>query len=204
MVKFSTAASVIWLLMTFAAPAAIAHGAVAMENDICKMQIGRMFMHFTGYQPQNSRAEFCQDIPEIGRAIIVLDIVDKELRDTPITFEVIRSSASMSIRDFDTVDRKDVIVKLDRKTYPSGSIKADMIFNEPGNYVGMVKADLGTPVVAVFPFSVGQSSFWRSITIFLATLVVAATGIFAWVRKRALVERHTAANPSGAIECLGI
>jgi hypothetical protein len=201
MVKFSTAASSIWLLMTFAAPAAMAHGAVTIENDICKMQIGRMFMHFTGYQPQNSRAEFCQDIPEIGRAIIVLDMVDRELRDTPITFEVIRASASTSIRDFDTADRKDIIVKLDRRTYPSGSIKADMIFNEPGSYVGMVKADLGTPVIAVFPFSVGQSSFWSSLTIFLATLIVAATGVFVLVRKRALAERHAAANPSGAIEC---
>jgi hypothetical protein len=196
MVKFRTAASAIWLMMTFTTPAALAHGAVTMENDICKMQIGRMFMHFTGYQPQNSRAEFCQDIPEIGRAIIVLDMVDKELRDTPITFEVIRASTSTSIRDFDTVDRKDIIVKLDRRTYPSGSIKADMIFNEPGSYVGMVKADLGTPVVAVFPFSVGQSNFWSSIAIFLATLIAAATGIFVLVRKRALAEHHEAANPT--------
>jgi hypothetical protein len=204
MVKLCDAAGAIWLLMTFAAPAAIAHGAVTMENDICKMQIGRMYMHFTGYQPQNSRAEFCQDIPEIGRAIIVLDMVDKELRDAPITFEVIRASASTPIRDFDTVQRKDIIVRLDRKTYPSGSIKADMIFSEPGSYVGMVKADLGTPVIAVFPFSVGQSNFWSSLAIFLATLIVAATGIFAWVRKRALAERQAAANSRGAIECAGI
>jgi hypothetical protein len=126
-------------------------------------------------------------------------MVDKELRDTPITFEVIRASASTSIRDFGSVDRKDIIVKLDRKTYPSGSIKADMIFNEPGSYVGMVRADLGTPVIAVFPFSVGQSNFWSSLAIFLATLIVAATGIFALVRKRAL-----AANPPGAIECVGV
>jgi hypothetical protein len=199
MVKGDAIAGAIFLLAALTPAVASAHGAVTMENDVCKMRIGRMFMHFTGYQPQSSRAEFCQDIPEVGRAIIVLDMVDKELRDAPISFEVIRATGSSAISDFDAVDRKDVIIKLDRKTYPNGSIKADMTFAEPGNYVGMVMADIGTPVMATFPFSVGQSSFWRTMAIFVGALVVAAAAIFAWMRKRALDEREAASHPTWSI-----
>lgn len=199
MVKCGAIAGAILLLRVLAPAAAGAHGAVTMENDVCKMQIGRMFMHFTGYQPQNSRAEFCQDIPEVGRAVIVLDMVDKELRDIPISFEVVRTTGSGQISDFDAVDRKDVIVKLDRKTYPSGAIRADMTFTEPGNYVGMVIADTGTPVVATFPFAVGESGLWRSMVIFVGALVFAAAAIFAWVRKRTLHEREAASGPAWRI-----
>jgi hypothetical protein len=199
MLKRGAIAHAILLLAALAPAAASAHGAVTMENDVCKMRIGRMFMHFTGYQPQSSRAEFCQDIPEVGRAIIVLDMVDKELRDMPISFEVVRTTESGPIPDFDAVDRKNVIIKLDRKTYPNGSIKADMTFTEPGNYVGMVMTDIGTPVMATFPFAVGQSSFWRSMAIFVSTLIVAAAAIFAWVRKRTLHEREAVSDPTWSI-----
>ena len=196
MVKRSAIAGAISVLTALAPAPAGAHGAVTMENDVCKMQIGRMFMHFTGYQPQSSRAEFCQDIPEVGRAIIVLDMVDKELRDTPISFEVVRVTRSSVIPDFDAVDRKDIIIKLDRKTYPSGSIRADMTFTEPGNYIGMVMADIGSPIIATFPFSVGQNSFWRSMAMFVGALTVAAAGIFTWLRKRALREPETVSDPT--------
>ncbi|WP_456637092.1 copper resistance protein CopC [Bradyrhizobium sp. USDA 10063] len=154
-----------------------------MENDVCKMKIGQMFMHFTGYQPQNSRAEFCQDIPEVGRAIIVLDMVDAQLRDLPTTFEIVRASGTATLQDINAVNPKDVVVKLGRRTYPNGSIKADMIFREPGDYVGVVMVEAETPTLAVFPFSVGQNSFWRSMAIFVAALVVATGAIFLWVRK---------------------
>jgi hypothetical protein len=190
MVKRGASTGAILLLAALIPAAATAHGAVTMENDVCKMQIGRLFMHFTGYQPQNSRAEFCQDIPETGRAIIVLDMVDKQLRDTPISFAVVRTNGSGAMPDLAAIDRKDIIVKLDRRTYPNGSIKADMMFTEPGDYVGMVIADIGTPVMATFPFSVGQSSLWRSMMIFVGALVIVAGGVFAWVRKRTQHDRE--------------
>jgi hypothetical protein len=69
-----------------------------------------------------------------------------------------------------------------------------MTFTEPGDYVGMVIADIGTPVMATFPFSVGQSSFWRSMMIFVGALVVVAGGVFAWVRRRAQHERELTSN----------
>jgi len=38
-------------------------------------------MHFAGYQPDSSRSEFCEDIPRVGRTVIVLDFIDDALRD---------------------------------------------------------------------------------------------------------------------------
>jgi hypothetical protein len=36
---------------------------------------------FTGYQPQNSRDEFCDDIPSTGQMVVALDMQEPELRD---------------------------------------------------------------------------------------------------------------------------
>ena len=190
---FRIALGLSFVLMLAPVPAG-AHGAVTMENDVCKMKIGRMFMHFTGYQPQNSRAEFCQDIPELGRAIIVLDMVDAQLRDLPTTVEIVRDTGAVPLQDFNAVNPKDVVVKLDRRTYPSGSIKADMVFTEPGNYVGMVMVEAETPTLAVFPFSVGQNSFWKSMALFVVVLAAAAGAVFFWVRK----QMQAAGNPMQA------
>ena len=67
-----------------------AHGGVAMERDVCKLRIGPYLMHFTGYLPDKSRGEFCEDIPLAGRTVIVLDFLDDVLRDRPLSFKIVR------------------------------------------------------------------------------------------------------------------
>ena len=52
-----------------------AHGGLALAEDMCRLTIGPYNMHFTGYQPDNTRnKEFCEDIPATGRTVVVLDI----------------------------------------------------------------------------------------------------------------------------------
>ena len=169
-----------------------AHGAVSMENDICKLRIGAMFMHFTGYQPQNSRAEFCQDIPEVGRAIIVLDFVDSALRDLPVTFEIVRLDSTGAVPDFASVDEKRIVFVAAKRTYPNGSIKADIRFSEAGDYVGMVVVGGEEQQIATFPFSVGKDFFWRNIAIMIVALCAAAGGVFAWIWRRERLAREQA------------
>jgi hypothetical protein len=49
-----------WLLATvLLTSAAYAHGGVGMVDNRCVLRIGPDLMFFTGYQPQNSRDEFC-------------------------------------------------------------------------------------------------------------------------------------------------
>ena len=63
-----------WLLaMVLSASAAQAHGGVGMQDNRCVLRIGPDIMFFTGYQPQNSRDEFCDDIPTTGQMVVALD-----------------------------------------------------------------------------------------------------------------------------------
>ena len=52
---------------------AYAHGGVSLDQGQCIMKIGPDTMTFTGYQPLKSREQFCDDIPDVGPTIIVLD-----------------------------------------------------------------------------------------------------------------------------------
>src|ERR1700730_2484538 len=82
---------------------AAGHGAVSMEQDICKLKVGSLQMHFAGYQPDSSRSEFCEDIPRIGRTVIVLDFIDDALRDLKTEVLIVRNPGSAA-------DGKDEVV----------------------------------------------------------------------------------------------
>ena len=72
------------------AAGASGHGGVSMEDDNCVMKIGTLRAHFTGYQPEKrATQEFCEDIPELGRAIIVIDYVSAALRQYEVEFRVL-------------------------------------------------------------------------------------------------------------------
>ena len=58
-----------------------AHGGVSIEDDRCIMTIGPYRAHFSGYQPKlRASQEFCEDIPAVADAIIVLDFISQPLR----------------------------------------------------------------------------------------------------------------------------
>ena len=59
-----------WLLATvLLTSVAYAHGGVGLVDNRCVLRIGPDIMFFTGYQPQNSREEFCDDVPNTGRRL---------------------------------------------------------------------------------------------------------------------------------------
>jgi hypothetical protein len=147
---------------------AFAHGGLAMEEDYCKLRVGKYFMHFTGYQPDspNATREFCEDIPATGNTIIVLDYVNQELRDLPTEVRIIKDTGSEQNLEAITV------VQLPPKRYPTGSLSLTYNFAQPGRYVGLVTVGEREKSVSRFPFSVGASgylSYWL-----LAALAVAA------------------------------
>src|SRR6202047_4704749 len=61
-----------------------------MVDNRCVLRIGPDLMFFTGYQPQNSRDEFCDDIPSTGQTVVALDMQDTELRDMLTEIRIIR------------------------------------------------------------------------------------------------------------------
>ena len=64
-----------WVLATvLLISAAYAHGGVGMVDNRCVLRIGQDLMFFTGYQPQSSREEFCDDVPNTGQTVVALDM----------------------------------------------------------------------------------------------------------------------------------
>ncbi|MGO9235927.1 MAG: hypothetical protein ACLP4V_18355, partial [Methylocella sp.] len=70
----------VWLLaISLLTSTAYAHGGVDVVDNRCVLQIGPNIMFFTASQPQNSRDEFCDDIPSTGQTVVALDMQDTEL-----------------------------------------------------------------------------------------------------------------------------
>lgn len=131
--------------------AAAAHGGLSMDEDKCKLTLGPYTMHFAGYQPQaNGNREFCEDIPQVGPTVVVMDMADEALRAMPVEVRIIRDTGDESRMDAVTV------FHLPPQRYPNGSVPLEHNFVEPGRYVGLVAAGEKQQYVSRFPFSVGE------------------------------------------------
>jgi hypothetical protein len=162
---------------------AYAHGGVSMKDDVCKMRIGPYSSHFVGYQPETrATQEFCEDIPELGRAIIVMDFIDAPLRDMNVQFQVLKDVHDLGKRAMymnlgGTEDIKAATVfSTDPKQYPRGTVTVDNTFTTPGWYIGLLNATnarTGEVYHSVFPFQVGVKKRWRYIPWFLGVVALA-------------------------------
>ena len=161
---------------------AAAHGGLSMDEDTCKLRVGRYLMHFAGYQPEGARGprEFCEDIPETGRTIVVLDYLNDELRDLPTEVRIIRDTGS-------EVDLERVtVLHLQAKRYPTGSLNFELNFTEPGKFVGLVTVGDAEKLTSRFPFSVGASRAWLRIAAPILVLLVGGVALYRFgLRRRA-------------------
>ncbi len=176
---------------------ATAHGGVSIEDDMCIMTIGEYKTHFTGYQPEKRLTqEFCEDIPLVARAIVVLDFISPELRSMDVDFRIVRDYTGQKklvtladMGDADVLVQQTVFYRAAKK-YPHGTLNISHIFDQPGWYVGMLTATGSDGVVrtSVFPFSVGVASYGKYIAIGVAM------GLFAllmwWVAGRFGAQRQ--------------
>lgn len=145
-----------------------AHGGLSVDDDKCKLKVGPYSMHFTGYQPKaNGNKEFCEDIPQTGETVVVMDMVDDVLRGMPVEVRVIRDTGDESKLEELTV------LHLPPKTYPAGSIALQYNFDKPGKYVGLVVAGDKGQYTSRFPFSVAQEKvpYGRYFLLFVVLLL---------------------------------
>lgn len=155
-----------------------AHGSLTMDEDRCKLRIGRYLIHFAGFQPFDEKdpyrfREFCEDIPAVGQTFVVLDLVDQELRALPISVRVLRNLGPG--KD----DIAPVVFEMPKESHPTGSFSYRHTFNEPGQFIGVITAGTGDDQIeARFPFSVGGSpplSIWSYA--FAALMIIVGLGI---------------------------
>jgi len=160
--------------------AARAHGGLSMDEDSCKLRVGRFLMHFVGYQPDSSSGprEFCEDIPETGRTVVVLDYVNDELRDLPTEVRVIRDTGDESKLDEITV------LHMPPKVYRTGSLSFEHDFTQAGRFIGLVTVGADQKLVSRFPFSVGRTgSSWHTV-VPIVVAAVAGFGLYRFAVRR--------------------
>ena len=145
---------------------------------------------FTGYQPQNSRDEFCDDIPSTGQMVVALDMQEPELRDMLTEIRLIKDEGNHTTMNglpfltdaelgspqvLDPVTITHVLPK----TYPTGTLTFEHTFPETGKFIGIVtvKNAHGQTYVSQFPFSVGQG-FGNSIGIYASMVVALVAAVY--------------------------
>lgn len=158
-------------LLTVVVGSAWAHGGVSVEDDKCILRIGSDRVHFAGYQPEHRASqEFCEDIPEVGQAVLVIDFIQPELRKRVVEFRILRDADGLGAqaRYEDLGDAGKIaqrtMVALPAKAYPHGTVTLDYRFSEPGWYIGLLSATdpaSGKTEHSVFPFRVGVRNYWK-------------------------------------------
>ena len=169
--------------------AAYAHGGVGMVDNRCVLRIGPDIMFFTGYQPQSSRDEFCDDIPSIGQTVVALDMQDTELRNMLTEIRIIKDDGTHTrmnglpfLTDAELANKSALdsvsINYVSPKKYPTGTLTFEHTFPETGKFIGFVTVenDHGQKYVSQFPFSVGQP-FGKSIGLYIVMVALLAGGV---------------------------
>lgn len=174
------------LVLSILAGRVQAHGGVSVQEDVCIMKLGDLRSHFTGYIPEaRSTQEFCEDIPETGTVIMVMDFMSDELRGMDVDFRIVRDVKEIGrTATFGDLGGPDAIQKatvyyLDPQKYPHGTLSAKHRFDEPGMFVGIVTArdSAGQVRTSVFPFSVGRKTYWSYVVAFLLA-IGASVGLY--------------------------
>jgi hypothetical protein len=180
-----------WLLaMSLLTSAAYAHGGVGMVDNRCVLRIGPDIMFFTGYQPQNSREEFCDDVPNTGQTVVALDMQDTELRAMLTEIRLIKDDGTHTrmnglpvLSDAELASKELLdpvtIAYFPPKQYPTGTLTFEHTFPENGKFIGIVtvRNEHGQTFVSQFPFSVGQP-IARNLIMYIGLLAALAAGVY--------------------------
>ena len=174
-------------LMLWQPPTLAGGGGIVANEGACVVTMDFYTAHFTAYQPDSSdNEEFCQDLPNPGETIFVLDYLHDTLKEVPVDFRIIKDVTGLG--KFVRWDDVQKLGDLERHTVyyrkpsveVSGSYRIRFELPAKGDYIGIVSA--GHPsnnkiYVSAFPFTVGAISYpvWL-----LGLLVAGLLGYFLW------------------------
>ncbi len=180
------------LLLLLAAGPVLAGGGVMLQNDTCIITIGFYTAHFTAYQPATrGDEEFCEDLPDTGETVFVLDYLHDSLKDVTVEMRIIENVTGLGrfvgpeeIRALGDLDAHTVFYR-PPTVESDASYQVSHVFERPGDYVGIVIA--GHPskdktFTSVFPFAVGVGGVpyrWLAVG---AAVVTGGLLAFLWLR----------------------
>ncbi len=167
-----------------------AGGGVVMVGERCTMHIDFYSARFTAYQPNTSgNTEFCEDLPETGLTLFVLDYLHPSLKEVPVDFRVIRNTTDQGrFAVWEDVaklgDLKPLTLFYQAPVIEGdASLQIEYKFSEPGEYIGIVTA--GHPSSdkvyrSVFPFVVGRPRYHAAL---LALAIMGLLMLYGWRRQ---------------------
>jgi hypothetical protein len=176
---------------------AVAGGGLVLEGDVCIIRIDFYSAHFTAYQPDSSgNTQYCQDLPDTGETIFVLDYLHQSLKEVPVDFRIIRDVTGQG--SFVKLKHVEAIEDIEQHTVfyqpaaieTDASLKVEYNFKEKGSYIGIVSAghpSNDTIYTAVFPFEVGRSGFG-----YLPLVILLLAGIAYFFKRKLALHRQTA------------
>ena len=139
------------LMMSLHTGVAGAHGNVAMEQDSCMRRAGGGSMiHMSVYQPTiEPSAHYCTEIPNVGETYLVIDLVDKALRDMPVGIRIVKGTGDADSETIKTVKPA---------FYKSGSL-SQKVYLEQGRYTVIIKGEAVPPVEHSYPLRVQMVNY---------------------------------------------
>ena len=180
------------------ADCAWAGGGMVLRDDVCIIEVGFYDAHFTAYQPQTrGNQQFCQELPDVGETLFVLDYLHGSMKEVPIDFRIIEDTTGLG--KFVRVSDVEKINDIDSLTvfyhpptvHSDASLSVDHTFVAAGNYIGVVTAGHPTKDTiyrAAFPFSVGKTNYTRLLLFGLLALLLLPLGYY-FARRRRLLPR---------------
>lgn len=140
-------------------------------DDPCRRQLGASLLHLTLYQPQFDPAgEYCEEVPREGKTIMVVDVTAGELRQVPMSLEVVATNDS---------GQSHTILSVPPKVYEWGVVDTEVTLNAGNSYVARVVIEQGPdrkPQLLVFPIRVAA---WYGALITPALIVAALLAVTA-------------------------
>ena len=159
--KYVAAIGCAALMVASGVSQAWAHGGGGMggitDNDLCAMERGQYFVHFSAYQhaaagaaPQLAQLRelkdadarryldamkeefqsYCRDIPKTGKATLTFDLISDVLRRVPVAVRVVEASER---------GNSETVLYIPQQVYPSGVVKAETDFPKAGKYKAIVE-----------------------------------------------------------------
>ena len=142
----------------------LSHGGVVLEEDICLIKVGFYQAHFTIFQPETRQHEqFCEDLPDTGDAVFVLEYLHDGLEQMAVDFRIIKNTTGngrfANLEDIEKIDDLEAVTVFYQPPTKEPDVFAALYnFEESEEFIGIVKAlDPATSKVytAVFPFETG-------------------------------------------------
>ena len=163
------------------------HGGVVLDEDICLIKVGFFQAHFTVFQPQTKGHEqFCEDLPDIGESIFVLEYLHDGLEKMHVDFRIIENLTGngpfTNKADVELIDDVDAITVFYQPALQNPDVFAVLHdFQEEGEFIGIITAkhpENAKIYTAVFPFEAGfTSNDVNDLTVLFVVLFI----FFSWL-----------------------